>query len=365
MSRKASLPCGLSIVIPTYNERENIGKLLDKIIETLESKGCRNFEVIIVDDNSPDETYKIVETYSRRDPRVRLIVRKTEKGLGTAVKKGIEVAANNYVVVMDADFQHPPEVIPLLYEKALEGNYDVVVASRYVEGGGIEGWSKTRYLASRIGCFIARIAVHGARKVRDPMSGFFLVRKNAIDINKLKPKGYKILLEILGRHKELKTSEVPYTFKSRISGRSKVGISTLTDFVTHLFMLSDSLKFATVGGIGALVNLVVMKIVLGLGFGKEVSSIAGIEVSILSNFLANNFFTFKDRINNARHGFLTRLLLYHASSVFSAFTIFTTMMLTTHYIGLHPIEGQFIGILLGFASNYMASSRVIWHERGK
>ncbi len=353
--------CDLSVVIPTYNERDNIKLLLPKIIEILEDYGCREFEIIVVDDNSPDGTSEIVKELSLKDNRIKLIVRTDEKGLATAVKEGLKHANRNYVVVMDADFQHPPELIPQLYQKALEG-YDVVVASRYIRGGGVEGWSNIRLLASKAGCLIARMLVRGARKVRDNMSGYFIVRKSSIDIERLKPRGYKILLEILGRHSNLRISEIPYIFRNRRAGKSKISTNTLVDFLVHIFNVSEPLKFAIVGASGVIVNLGIMWFLLYYGLSKELSSLAGIEASIISNFILNDRFTFQAR-EEKKYGFLARLMFYHLSSSVSAITTFLTMLLTTEYLGIHPVLGQFIGILLGFTANYLLSSRVIWLEK--
>ncbi|MCE4615308.1 MAG: glycosyltransferase family 2 protein [Desulfurococcales archaeon] len=353
--------CNLSVVIPTYNEKENIKLLLPRIIEVLEDYSCKDFEIIIVDDNSPDGTSDIVKELSNEDNRIKLIVRTNEKGLATAVKEGLKQATRKYVIVMDADFQHPPELIPELYQTALEG-YDIVVASRYIRGGGVEGWSVIRLLASKAGCLIARMLVRGARGVRDNMSGYFIVRKSSIDIDRLNPRGYKILLEILGRHRDIKITEIPYIFKNRLAGESKISTNTLVNFLVHIFNVSEPLKFAAVGASGVLVNLGIMWFFLYYGLSKELSSLAGIEASIISNFLLNDSFTFQGR-EEKKYGFLARLLFYHLSSSVSAITTFLTMLLTTEYLGIHPVLGQFIGILLGFAANYLLSSRVIWLEK--
>ena len=353
--------CDLSIVIPTYNEKENIEALLYRIRDVLEKSGCNDYEIIVVDDNSPDGTASIVRKIGETDDRIKLIVRTKERGLATAVKEGIKQSKKKFVVVMDADFQHPPELIPDLYETIQEG-YDVVVASRYVKGGGVEGWSRLRLAASKTGCLIARMLVRGARKVRDNMSGFFIVKRDSIDLDKLKPKGYKILLEILGRHERLKVKEIPYTFKNRKAGKSKISTNTLVDFLIHVFNISEPLKFASVGLSGVIINLGVMWLSLSLGLSKEISSLLGIELSILSNFTLHEKFTFKGR-RDKRYGLPLRLLFYHASSSVSAVTTFTTMLVTSEYMGIHPLLGQFIGILLGFTANYLLSSRVIWLEQ--
>jgi len=202
-----------SILIPTYNERDNIQELTKRIWESLSST---DFEVIFIDDNSPDNTAEVAEKLAEVYGNIKVLRRPSKLGLASAVLDGVKVAAGNIIAVMDADLQHPPEVLPLMFEKA--NGYDIVVASRYVDGGDIEGWSIWRRVISWGAIKLAHLLLPKTRKVRDPMSGFFMFRKKVVDEAQLNPIGFKILLEILVKGKYSSVSEVPYTFKPRKKG---------------------------------------------------------------------------------------------------------------------------------------------------
>ena len=345
----------ISIVVPTYNEADVIERFLDEVRSSLERHGINCFEVVVVDDDSPDGTWRIVEEESKRDPRVRLIRRRGEKGLATAVIEGIKASRSDIVVVMDADLQHPPDVVPRLLEKAREG-YDVVVASRYINGGGVEGWSRFRLFLSKTSGVVAKLVVREVRRTSDPMSGFFLVRKNRIDIASLRPRGYKILMEILARNPSARVADVPYIFRRRAAGSSKLGFNTMLDFIIHLLMLSRVSRFAIVGLTGSIVNLAVMYLALA-PLGVDLASLLGIEAGILWNFMLHEAWTFKSRYSR---GVVKRLLGYHASSLGGIVTTYIVMRLLHTLLGLHPITAQALGIIAGFIVNYMLSSGVVW-----
>ncbi|MEB3862143.1 MAG: glycosyltransferase family 2 protein [Desulfurococcales archaeon] len=344
----------ISIVVPTYNEAQVIGAFLDKVREELD-KHTKCYEIVIVDDDSPDGTWRIVEEESRKDPRVRLVRRTGERGLATAVIRGIREARSSLVIVMDADLQHPPEVIPDIVRKAREG-YDIVVASRYAKGGGVEGWSRARLAISMISSIVSKILVREARKTSDPMSGFFLVRKEAVRLEDLRPRGYKILLEILAKSPGARVADVPYTFKRRAAGDSKLGLRVMADFILHLIALSRLARFAIVGGIGALLNLGVMYLLLPIA-GVDASSIAGIEAGILWNFILHEEWTFKSKFAK---GVAKRLIGYHVSSLAGIASTYIVMRLLYTLAGVNPVLGQAIGIIVGFIANYTLSSGVVW-----
>ena len=349
----------ISVVIPTYNEAENITDLLTSLKSSFEKEGIKDFEIIVVDDNSPDGTWKIVEKISKQDSRIRLIRRINERGLASAVLRGIKEARAPYVLIMDADFQHPPEIAPKLVKIAFEKNADVVVASRYVKGGGVEGWSKLRLFISRFATFLAYAAVKESRCTTDPLSGFFVVRKAFVDGRELKPRGYKILLEIIARKPpwKPKVTDVPYIFRDRRKGKSKLGTNTILDYLLHLLDLSTIAKFAIVGFFGTFVNLGVMDLVMKLSDSYDLGSVMGIEVSIIFNFILNDIWTFTKKLKGK---VLARLVGYHGSSLGSAITTYVTMKLLHVFFGVSPLLGQLIGILAGFAVNYLLSSKVIW-----
>ncbi len=354
----------VSIVLPTYNEAENITKIIGELERVLGGAGF-SYEIIVVDDSSPDHTW--VKALRQASPRVRVVVRKIARnsnvnlggGLASAIRIGLMQARGDLVVVMDADFQHPPEVVPKLIEKAMETGADVVVASRYAKGGGVEGWSKLRLLMSRGASLIAWIALPQTRATSDPMSGFFLVKKASVrsTLRNMRPKGFKFLMELLVRSRTLKVAEVPYVFKKRAAGESKLGYKTIVDFLLHTALLSPMTRFAVVGMSGTIVNLSVMKLVLDATGIPDIASLAGIESSILSNFALNEAWTFR----KCRQGSpLGRLARYHLSSAGGSITTYLTMKILHVLAGVNPLLGQFIGIILGFLVNYLASSTIVW-----
>jgi dolichol-phosphate mannosyltransferase len=349
----------LSVVIPTYNESEIIARTLDEVSNVLEKEGI-SYEILVVDDDSPDGTWKVVERYSKVNPKIRLLRRVGKRGLASAILDGIKASRGCYVVVMDADLQHPPRYIPLLVKKALADDLDIVVASRYMKGGGVKGWSKFRLLMSRGATILARLLVGGAGKTSDPMSGFFLVKRSVVleKINEFSPRGFKLLLEILARIEDAKVADVPYVFEPRKAGRSKLGMKTILDYIIHIIKLSKLIKFMLVGASGTVVNLLVMYALLYiLRLSKSISSIAGIEAGLLWNFVFNEIWTFGAEFRDL---WWERLAAYHASSAGGFIVTFLSMEMLSTYAGMNPLLAQFIGILLGFTVNYLASSRGVW-----
>lgn len=223
----------LSIVIPTYNEAENIPRIIQEIEKVLKEI---SHEIVIVDDNSPDGTYEVVRRLSL--PNLRAILRENEKGLASAVIRGINEALTDTVVVMDADLQHPPSLIPLLYRAIAEEGIDVAIASRYVKGGRIEGWKKLRKFWSRVANIIAKFMFPLKLKgIKDITSGYFALRRDRISSKDLSPLGFKILLEILVKHPHVAKKELPYTFSPRRAGSSKMNFKTMLEYLLHLLRL--------------------------------------------------------------------------------------------------------------------------------
>jgi len=348
-----------TVVIPTYNEADNIKILIPKLVNILESSGFSNFEILVVDDDSPDGTCLIVREFANSDSRIRCLLRRKNKGLATAILRGIAWARGKYVVVMDADLQHPPELVPKLVSKAVSTGADVVVATRYAPGGGVEGWSRFRLLMSKTAILVSKILVPGTKSTSDPMSGFFLVKKSIVDPSSLRPRGYKILMEILEKSPYQKVEEVPYTFRNRAYGKSKLGAKTIIDFLIHAMTLSPLVKFASVGALGAVLNLTIMALLLLLGAPIDLASIAGIEISILFNFIFHEYWTFK---TNLEENWLRRLWAYHLSSLGGIITTFTVMKATTMLGLLGPLAGQALGIVTGFAANYVISLDKVWRR---
>lgn len=226
----SQLPADFTIVIPTYNERDRIGILLERVFDACDRDGLA-LEVIIVDDNSADGTGALADDWARRR-RVRVIHRAGKLGLGTAVLEGFAAARTEVVGVMDGDLSHPPQLLPKLF-RTIEDGFDLVVASRYVRGGGTSNFPIGRWLLSRAGCWLARPLT----PVRDAMSGYFLVRRSRLDEFRTSVKGFKIGLELFVRSQPRRLAEVGYVFVGRTAGESKMSVAEGTGFLRQLASL--------------------------------------------------------------------------------------------------------------------------------
>ena len=222
----------LSLVVPTFNERANIPELFARIKKSVEV----GFEFIVVDDNSPDGTAKVAEMLNVEYGNVKVCRRPNKLGLSSAVLCGFRNASGNVFAVIDADMQHPPEILPAMYHEISRG-CDLVVASRYVDGGGTENWKLSRKVYSLAATMLAHVLLPSSRKVRDVMSGCFMVRRDALENAHLNPIGFKILLEILSKCKFNQVKEVPYTFTNRLNGKSNLTQKEALDFCIHLYRL--------------------------------------------------------------------------------------------------------------------------------
>jgi len=221
----------ISIIIPTYNEKENLPEIVDRIFGGLH-KNELDGEVVIVDDDSPDGTGKVAEELKKRY-NLQVLIRKNKRGLASAVVDGFKMARGDILGVMDADLSHPPELIPMMVKPLLQGDADLVIGSRYVEGGGIKDWPLKRRTLSIGAILLSRPLTN----VHDSVSGFFFFKKQVINGVQLNPKGYKIGLEILVKGRYKKVKEAPFVFPNREKGDSKLGWRECWDYLVHLFSL--------------------------------------------------------------------------------------------------------------------------------
>jgi dolichol-phosphate mannosyltransferase len=228
----------LGLVIPTLNEAGNIPALLSRLQRTLEDVEL-DYELIVVDDDSQDGTSQLVQAYARNDSRVRLLVRKGHRGLAGAVVHGWRHTEADLLGVIDADLQHPPEVLPSLLEAIREGN-DIAIASRYTgrNRDSVSDWNKVRRFISRCSTWATAPLQRRGVRVKDPMSGYFVVRRECIEDLDLQPKGFKILLEILVKGRLRKAAEVPFRFATRHTGKSKADLRVAIDYFSLLGKLS-------------------------------------------------------------------------------------------------------------------------------
>jgi len=352
----------LSIVVPTYNERQNIRPLIERIGGALEGMP---YELIFVDD-STDGTDTVVAEYGKRAPRIRLVHRQGVRGLATAVVEGIRRAKGEVVSVLDGDLQHPPEVLPLLLEALERTGSDIAVASRNIHGGSYEAFTFMRRVASRSATLLARALLSRARAVSDPMSGFFAVRREAIERVVLRPRGYKILLEILVRGRLGRAVEVPYRFRSRGGGRSKLAARQQWEFLLHLVDLvtvqPDDLRlvrYCLVGASGALVNMAVVWALVAHRSYYLHAGIVAVVTATTWNFLLNDMFTWRDRRSPSLRAKALRYVQYWTvTGVTSTGQIVLLFLLTT--AGLPYLISNAVGIGFAAVGNFWCNARWTW-----
>ncbi|MFQ5431390.1 MAG: polyprenol monophosphomannose synthase [Nitrospinota bacterium] len=231
-----NLPIEISVVIPTYNEAKTIAELIEQISLSFKDSDTV-LEFIVVDDSSTDDTVKAAESIKEKC-NVKVIVRKDERGLATAVIRGWREASGRLFAVIDGDMQHPPEVIPHLFHDLNEHNADMAVASRKVAGGGTSNWESHRIIISSVATVIAKLCLPiTLRKVRDATTGCFMFKRECVDLSKLSPLGFKIFLEVLARGKFGKIVEIPYVFNQRSKGVSKMTFKQDALFILHLLKI--------------------------------------------------------------------------------------------------------------------------------
>jgi dolichol-phosphate mannosyltransferase len=309
-------PLRLSVIVPTYNEALNIVNVVTQLAQLLDEPFGESYEIIVVDDNSPDRTWEVAQNLTRETPRLRVMRRERERGLSTAVIRGWQAARGEVLCVIDADLQHPPDLTLALY-RVIERGADMAVASRHLEGGGVSDWSVIRRVVSRAAQLIGLVALPGVvGRISDPMSGYFMIRRAAIEGVELNPLGYKILIEVLARGKFPWVGEVPYVFQEREHGGSKATARVYLEYLCHLLRLRLSdlpvnrfIRFAAVGFSGVIVDMGLLFLLSDptmLGWGLTRSKLIAAEMAILNNFTWNDRWTFRD-LSAQQHGVRQRL----------------------------------------------------------
>jgi len=301
MSQNGFNPPELTVVIPTFNERENVPLLVERLDRVLSGIA---WEALFVDDDSPDGTAEAVRELSRLHPNVRGIQRLGRRGLASACVEGILACASPYVAVMDADLQHDESLLPQMLAALREEPIDIVVGSRFVPGGTVGEMPSKRVAISDLGSRLSRLVVKA--ELRDPMSGFFMLKRPAFEgaMRGLSAQGFKILLDIFASSpKPLAFKELPFQFRERQHGESKLDalvgweyiLLLLDKLVGHIVPVRFVL-FAGIGGLGLFVHLGVLALLLkSLGFGFTLAQAAATMTAMTSNFYLNNIFTYRDR----------------------------------------------------------------------
>jgi len=357
----------LSVVVPTFNERDNVTALYRKLDATL--KGIA-WEVVFVDDNSPDGTWDVVRALARRDGRVRCLRRIGRRGLSGACIEGILASSAPFAAVMDADLQHDETQLPNMLSLLQNGEAELVIGSRYVEGGSADSFNRHRAGASALATEVAK-RVLGVR-VADPMSGFFMVRRDRFEqlAPELSTQGFKILLDVIATaHGKLRTVEVPYAFGSRLHGESKLDSMVALDFVglvlakfTRDVISLRFLLFAMVGGTGLFVHLATLFVALQvLEFPFPEAQAAGAFVAMTSNFILNNFLTYRDQ---RLKGFaiLRGLLAFY---IVCSVGLFANVGVAFSVYDQEPIWwlAGAAGALMGVVWNYAMSGLFVWRKQ--
>ena len=303
-----------SLIIPTFNESQNIVEMVGNLSKILDRTIPQQYELIVVDDDSPDRTWELASELIPQYPQLRVIRRETERGLSTAVIRGWQAAQGEILGVIDADLQHPPEILIQLWRE-IESGAELAVASRNVEGGGVSEWSMARRFLSRGAQVLGLVILPEViGRLSDPMSGYFMLRRSAIAGKQLSPVGYKILIEVAARGQIRWISETGYIFRERVAGASKVTWKQYIEYLQHLVKLRFSLwpvtrflRFGVVGFSGVFVDMGIfylLRTVLGLALTR--SAIFSSEIAIINNFLWNDLWTFGD-ISSKQQGNRKRL----------------------------------------------------------
>ncbi|QIG38807.1 glycosyltransferase family 2 protein [Microbacterium sp. 4R-513] len=350
----------LSIIVPTYNEAPNVAELVQRVASA--TAGIET-ELIFVDDSTdatPDEVRRVAASAPLP---VRLIHReKRTGGLGGAVLEGFLTAEADACLVMDGDLQHPPEDIPALWARFRRGDVDVVVASRYSGGGTSGGLSdRTRIAVSKASTALTRAMFPIRLKdVTDPMTGFFLVDRHAIELDTLKPRGFKILLEMLAR-KNLRVAEVPFDFAGRHAGESKASMRQGFHFLTQLTLLrfGKMSLFALIGAFGAVANLAIMWGLTHAGVDYIVAAIIAAETTIIGNFLLQERYVFQD-MTGAASGVWSRFgksFAFNNAEALIRIPVLAFMVQTWH---ISAVFAAAITLIVAFFVRFMFHSLVVY-----
>jgi dolichol-phosphate mannosyltransferase len=366
-SRTYLLPAELSIIVPTFNESKNVSLLAEAVAAAL--PGVR-WEMIFVDDNSPDGTSERVREMALTDPRIRVIHRHNRRGLATACIEGILASASPYAAVIDADLQHDEKILGTMLQRIKQGDVDLVVGSRYTEGGGLGDWDAKRAAASKIATQLATKLTR--TPISDPMSGFFMVRRDAFlrSLPNLSSIGFKILLDIAASAPQpLRVAEVPYTFRSRQHGESKLDSLVLWEYLQLImdkafgrYVPVRFMSFALVGGFGVFVHFAILTFLFkGLGASFGASQTAASIVAISNNFFLNNALTYRDQRLKGRALFLGWLSFNLVCATGAAANIGVADWLFVR--NTDWILSAITGVLVSVVWNYAMSSLFTWRRR--
>ena len=397
-----------SLIVPTYNESKNLAHLVEVLSQLLDNyfekkfdgkgestknltdnlTGNLTYELIIVDDDSPDLTWQVGMDLLPNYPQLRVMRRQGEKGLSTAVIRGWQASQGEILGVIDGDLQHPPETLTEMLDQMFTPNrdlpnVDLVVASRHVEGGGVSDWGFIRRVLSRGAQMLGLLILPNViGRVSDPMSGYFMVRRSAIANCTMNPLGYKILIEVLGRGQIDKVAEVGYVFQERQEGESKVTWRQYVDYILHLLRLRSRgritkirqkiqvplqrfLQFGLVGLSGVFVDMAILYLlsdVSTLGWGLTRSKIISSEVAVINNFLWNDLWTFRD-ISSQQvgwHKLIRRFLKFNFICLFGIILNILILNCLYNYLHINQYLANLIAIAIVTIWNFWFNLKLSW-----
>ncbi len=354
----------LSVIIPTLNERDNITPLIETLDKAL---SAIKWEAIFVDDDSVDGTVELLREIGQKDTRIRCLRRIRRRGLSSACLEGMGASNAPYLAVMDADMQHDESVLPRMLEVLKAGSVDLVVGSRYIEGGGTDTWSSKRLFLSRVATRAGQIVLR--TPIRDPMSGFFMITRELLDraAHRMTGKGFKILLDLVTSvDGAVRFEEVPYVFRNRQFGETKLDILVVGEYLLLLydkffgrFIPARFLMFVTVGTFGALLHLAILGTLLNYaGVAFYIGQTVAAYVAMAFNFTLNNLFTHRDRRLKSLTYMKGLASFLAVCSIGALINVLVADSLFDHAIPWWA--AGLLGAIVGSVWNYAVSSSLVW-----
>ena len=362
----------ICFVLPTYNEEENIENIIQQLLKEEKNQSKHTFSILVVDDNSTDDTQAIVQRYISLNSKIHLVTGQ-KKGLGDAYKRGFNYALNDLqadlIFQMDSDGQHDTSLIPHFVSYIEEGK-DVVIGSRFIDGGTTPDFSFSRLLMSKVGNLLVRY-VGGITQVKDCTSGYRAIRASylkELDFSYLSTRGYSfqssLICDLAWRGADI--SEIPIEFSSRQGGDSKLALRDQIEFLLNIPRLGfrnleDFMKYSLVGVSGVFVNLgLYLFLTRYYEISEVVAPLIAIESALISNFILNNFWTFGKRITQSR--IRVKFVKFHLVSGFSALINYSAFLTLFLVFGLYDILANLIGIGLAAIVNYLINSNWTWKD---
>ena len=360
------LVCELTVIVPTFNEAANVATLVARLHASLAGIAWR---VIFVDDNSPDGTAEAVKAIAAADPRVQCLRRIGRRGLAGAVVEGMLASASPFVAVIDGDLQHDETLLPAMLNALRGGETELVIASRYIADAHaeVEGLAPMRQLASQFANWLGRLVLR--QHVSDPVSGFFMIRRELVDpvAAKLADEGFKILFDLIASQpRPLKIVEMPYTFRERIAGASKLDQRVVVDYLGLLIskfsggvIPTRALLFGLVGASGVVISLAAFTGLRQVGVANELAQLLASLIAMASNYLINNEITYRDRRRRGL-GLLLGYVKFCALCSIGLLANLAVFALVIKWAPQYPILASVAGTGFGALWNYMTTSVAVW-----